>query len=104
TQAALGYFGLNVAVAHLSADDLVLRSVDVTVRPLTVLGLIALALFAGHRWLAAALSARGHSTILRVSMAVCALGVMLCIAAFLGLFNWVVYSTRYPFVPILLAF
>src|ERR1700761_7412853 len=40
TQAALGYFGLNVAVAHLSADDLVLRSVDVTVRPLTVLGLI----------------------------------------------------------------
>jgi hypothetical protein len=103
TQAALNYFGLNVAVAHLSADDLVLRSVDVTVRPLALLGLIALALFAGHRWLSATLPTRSPSNLARVTLVASALGVMLCIAAFLGLFNWVVYSTRYPFVPILLA-
>jgi hypothetical protein len=103
TQAALGYFGINVAIAHMSVNDLVLRSVNVTFRPLAVLGLIALVLSVGHRRLAAALAVRGHLAIVRVAMVACALGVMLCIAAFLGFFNWVIYSTRYPFVPILLA-
>ena len=72
-------------------------------RPLAVLGLIALVLLVGHRWLAAALAACGRLAIVRVAMVACALGVILCIAAFLGSFNWVIYSTRYPLVPILLA-
>jgi hypothetical protein len=103
TQAALGYFGINVAIAHLSVNDLVLRSVDVTVRPFAALGLIGLILLAGHRWLAAALPARAHPAIARGAMLACVLGVTLCIVAVLGFYNWVVYSKRYPFVPIFLA-
>jgi hypothetical protein len=103
TEVALRYFGIDVAIAHLSINDLVLRSVDVTVRPLAALGLASLALFGVHRWLAVRLAARGPVVPVRVAVVVCTLGIASCIAAVLGFFNWVVYSTVYPFVPILLA-
>jgi hypothetical protein len=59
THAALAYFGVDPGLAHLSVNDYVLRSLDVTVKLLVVLGILALALLAGHHWFISTLIA-GH--------------------------------------------
>ncbi len=104
TQALLNYFGVSASVAHLSVNDYVLRSLSVTIRPLIILGLLMAVLLSGHRWLAVTLTTRRHPTVTHVSILACiALGLALFVAGLLGFYNWVVYSTRYPFVPVLLA-
>jgi hypothetical protein len=104
TQAEMGYFGVSTSVANLSVNDYVLRSLDVAVRLLVILGLLTLILLAGHRWLAGVLADRPRPAMARVAVLACVLaGVLLCIAGVLGFGNWVVYSTQYPFVPIMLA-
>jgi hypothetical protein len=103
TQAILGYFGINAAVTRLSVNDYVLHSLAVTVKLLVVLGFIAIILLAGHRYLAT-LMTRHHPHLARVASFMFVLaGAMACIAGALGFYNWVIYSTRYPFVPIFLA-
>ena len=104
TQALMGYFGINAAIAHLSVNDYVLRSLNITVRLVIILGLLTLVLLSGHRWLVATLAARRRPSVARfAALAFIVPGLLLCIAGFLGFNNWVVYSTRYPFVPILFA-
>lgn len=103
TQALMGYFGINAAIAHLSVNDYVLRSLNITVRLLIILGLLTLIILSGHRWLVATLAARRPSVARFAALAFIVPGLLLCIAGVLGFNNWVVYSTRYPFVPILFA-
>jgi hypothetical protein len=104
TQAILGYFGINAAVARLSFNDYVLRSLNVAVKLLVILGLLALILLAGHRYLFATLTTRRHSHLARTaSLTLVIAGAVACIGGLLGFYNWVIYSTRYPFVPIFLA-
>ena len=104
TQAALSYFGIDASIAQLSVSDYMLRSVDVTVRPLVVLGLFAFVLLHGHRLLVSMLTSRRDPRIARIAMLICILaGVLFCVLGVLGFYNWVAYSTKYPFVPILLA-
>lgn len=104
TQALMGYFGINAAVAHLSVNDYVLRSLSITVRLLVILGLLTLVLLSGHRWLVSKLAARRSPSVARfAALAFIVPGLLLCIAGVLGFNNWVIYSTRYPVVPILFA-
>jgi hypothetical protein len=104
TQALLDYFGINAAIAHLSVNDYVLRSLGITVRLLVILGLLTLILLSVHRWLVTVLATRQHSFRARFAMlAFVVPGLLLCVAGILGFYNWVVYSPRYPFVPILFA-
>ena len=104
TQSFMGYFGINSAIARLSVDDYILRSLSVTIRMLVVLGVLTLLLLSGHRLLSSALAARKRQPIARFAVLACIiLGLLLCITGFLGFNNWVVYSTQYPFVPIMLA-
>lgn len=104
TQAVMGYFGINSAIARLSVNDYILRSLNITIRMLVILGLLALILLSGHRWLSTMLASRQHPTMARLAMLACVVpGFLLCIAGVLGFYNWVVYSTQYPFVPIMFA-
>jgi hypothetical protein len=104
TQAVLGYFGINSAIAVLSVNDYILRSLSITIKILIILGLLTLILLSGHRWLSAILASQRHLLIARLAMLACvALGFILCVAGVLGLYNWVVYSTRYPLVPLMLG-
>jgi hypothetical protein len=104
TQAAFSYFGIDSSIAQLSVSDYILRSIDVTVRPLVILGLLILIVLYGHRWLASKLAARGDPKLGRIVMLVCIIvGGLFCVLGVLGFYNVVVYSSKYPFVPVLLA-
>jgi uncharacterized membrane protein len=104
TQAVMGYFGINSAIARLSVNDYILRSLNITIRMLVILGLLTLVLLSGHRWLSTSLASRQRPFMVRLAMLACVVpGFLLCIAGVLGLYNWVVYSTQYPFVPIMFA-
>jgi hypothetical protein len=104
TQALMGYFGINAAISNLSVNDYILRSPNTTVRVLVILGLVALLLLSGHRVLVAALKTQHHLSVARIATwtGVC-LGLLLLFAAVLGFYNWIIYSTKYPFVPIMFA-
>jgi hypothetical protein len=104
TQAVMGYFGINSAIARLSVNDYILRSLSITIRMLIILGLLTLILLSGHRWLSTTLASRQRPFMARLAMLACVVpGFLLCIAGVLGFYNWVVYSTQYPFVPIMFA-
>lgn len=104
TQATLSYFGIDAAIAQLSFSDYMLRSVEVTVRPLVILGLFALVLLYGHRSLSSMLATRQDPAIERTVMLICIVaGVLFCTLGILGFYNWVTYSSEYPFVPIFLG-
>jgi hypothetical protein len=103
TQAVLNYFGIDPAVAHLSVNDYVLRSLVVTVRFLVGLGLLGLILLACHRCIATVLGAGHHPRLGNLLFCVFLfVGLLSCTAGVLGFYNWVVYSPRYPFTPIFL--
>jgi hypothetical protein len=104
TQAVMGYFGINSAIARLSVNDYIIRSLSIGVRMLIILGLLALILLLGHRWLSAVLASRQRPSLTRLTILICVLtGFSLCVAGMLGFYNWVVYSTQYPFVPVMIA-
>jgi len=104
TQAILGYFGINAAVARLSVNDYVLRSLNVAVKLLVILGLLAIVLLAGHRYFLSMLMTRRHSYLAgTASITFVMIGAVACVGGVLGFYNWVIYSARYPFVPIFLA-
>lgn len=104
TQAVMGYFGINSAIARLSVNDYILRSLNITIKMLVILGLLTLILLSGHRWVSTTLASRKHPTLGRLTMlAFIASGFLLCIAGILGFYNWIVYSTQYPVVPIIFS-
>ncbi len=104
TQAVMGYFGINSAIARLSVNDYILRSLSITIKMFVFLGLLTLILLSGHRWLSTTLESRRHPSMARLAMLACVVfGFLLCIAGVLGFYNWVVYSTQYPVVPIIFA-
>ena len=104
TQTLLNYFGISAAIAHLSVNDYVLRSLNITIRLLVILGLLTLLFLSGHRWLVTALAAQRYPSLARFTMLACVVpGFLLCVVGVLGFYNWVTYSTQYPFVPVTLA-
>jgi uncharacterized membrane protein len=104
TQALMGFFGINSSIAHISFSDYILRSPYIAIRMLVIIGILALVLLFGHRRLSTALAAQQHPSIARRAILACIVsGLLLCIAGFLGFYNWVIYSSTYPIVPILFA-
>ena len=104
TQAVMGYFGINSAIARLSVNDYILRSLNITIRMLVILGLLTLIFLSGHRWLSTTLASRRHPSMARFAMLACIVpGFLLCIAGVLGFSNWIVYSSQYPVVPVIFA-
>lgn len=104
TQAAMGYFGIDSSVARFSVNDYIIRSLNVGIKMLVILGLLALLLVLGHRWLSGMLASLQRPSMTRRVILICTLtGLLLCIAGLLGFYNFVIYSTQYPFVPVMIA-
>ncbi|MFB4296261.1 hypothetical protein [Actinomadura sp. NTSP31] len=101
------YFGVEPSMLRFSVTDYVLRSVVVTVQPLVIATLAILALPWAHRMLRKTVAKQvtgGRRLLLRVVIIGCACtGAAFCVAGLLGFYNVVVYSTRYPLVPIFIG-
>jgi len=107
TYIQLSYFGVNSAVAKLSVTDYVLRSLNVTVRPLVILGILLLTILAGLRLTTNLVTRQakqgGYLARNVITTISCTLGIALLVAGLLGFYNVVVYSGSYPIVPVVLA-
>jgi hypothetical protein len=107
TYVQLGYFGVSSAVAKLSVTDYVLRSLNVTVRPLVILGILMLGILTGLHLSANLVirqAKRGRYIARNLIAAIgCTVGAALLVAGLLGFYNVIIYSGRYPIVPIILA-
>lgn len=101
------YFGVEPSMLRFSVTDYVLRSVVVTVRPAVISALVVLGLVWAHRALGRAVArrlSRGSRLLPRVITIACGgMGLALSCAGILGFYDVVVYSIRYPLVPIFIG-
>ncbi|MEV4005480.1 hypothetical protein [Actinomadura sp. NPDC049753] len=101
------YFGVEPSMLRLSVTDYVLRSVVVTIRPSVISALIVLGVAWAHRALKLAVARRppeGRRLVLRIVTIACGgIGTALSVAGVLGFYDVVVYSIRYPLVPIFIG-
>jgi hypothetical protein len=70
-----GNFGIDSSVARFSVNDYIIRSLDIGIKMLVILGLLALLLVLGHRWLSGMLASRQQPSMTRRVILICTLTV-----------------------------
>ncbi|WP_433333289.1 hypothetical protein [Spirillospora sp. CA-294931] len=107
SNALLGHLGIDPALTRWSATDYALRSVSVVVRPLVIVAILVLCLRLAHRLLTREVERRdaagGTRAASVVGLTLVIAGLVLTVAGLLGFADVVVFSARYPLVPMILG-